>query len=136
MFPDTWPKFKTGSKQKQTKSKFRGLEMCAIQLLLSPLVQFLHFSYHWVNKKQQKVQFDFDRICVLVFLSAELELLLAEKRNLGRNSKFLFFISINQYYIRLRDHPFKTSACLRGGGGSPCANGQKVTVHKGQKSPS
>ena len=38
MFPDTWPKFKTGSKQKQTKSKFRGLEMCAIQLLLSPLV--------------------------------------------------------------------------------------------------
>ena len=38
MFPDTWPKFKTGSKQKQTKSKFRGLEMCAVQLLLSPLV--------------------------------------------------------------------------------------------------
>ena len=37
MFPDTWPKFKTGSKQKQTKSKFRGLEMCAIQLLLSPV---------------------------------------------------------------------------------------------------
>ena len=35
-----------------------------------------------------------------------------------------------------RDHPFKTSACLRGGGVSPCANGQKVTVHKDQKSPS
>ena len=35
-----------------------------------------------------------------------------------------------------RDHPFKTSACLRGGGVSPCADGQKVTVHKDQKSPS
>ena len=96
MFPDTWPKFKTGSKQKQTKSKFRGLEMCAIQLLFSGSLLFLHFSYHWTNKKQQKVQFDFDRICVLVFLSAELELLLTEKRNLGRNSKFLFFSTIYQ----------------------------------------
>ena len=38
--------------------------------------------------------------------------------------------------IILRDHPFKTSACLRGGGVSPCADGQKVTVHKDQKSPS
>jgi hypothetical protein len=28
------------------------------------------------------------------------------------------------------------SACLRGGGVSPCADGQKVTVHKDQKSPS
>ena len=27
----------------------------------------------------------------------------------------------------LRDHPFKTSACL-GGGVSPCANGQKVPI--------
>ena len=54
-----------------------------------------------------------------------------------------------------RDHPFKTSACLRGGGGggphfagmsmvadgrgvgvSTCAKGQKVTVQKNQKSPS
>ena len=35
-----------------------------------------------------------------------------------------------------RDHPFKKSACLWGGGVSPCANGQKVTVHKDQKSPS
>ena len=35
-----------------------------------------------------------------------------------------------------RDHPFKTSACLRGEGVSPCADGQKVTVHKDQKSPS
>ena len=35
-----------------------------------------------------------------------------------------------------RDHPFKTSACLRGGGVSPCANGQKVTVNKDKKSPS
>ena len=35
-----------------------------------------------------------------------------------------------------RDHPFKTSACLRGGRVSPCADGQKVTVHKDQKSPS
>ena len=36
----------------------------------------------------------------------------------------------------IRDHPFKTSACLRRGGVSPCADGQKVTVHKDQKSPS
>ena len=36
----------------------------------------------------------------------------------------------------IRDHPFKTSACLRGGGVSPCADGPKVTVHKDQKSPS
>ena len=36
----------------------------------------------------------------------------------------------------LRDHSFKTSACLRGGGVSPCADGPKVTVHKDQKSPS
>ena len=35
-----------------------------------------------------------------------------------------------------RDHPFKTSAGLRGGGVSPCADGLKVTVHKYQKSPS
>ena len=35
-----------------------------------------------------------------------------------------------------RDHPFKTSACLRGGGGVHIADGQKVTVHKDQKSPS
>ena len=34
------------------------------------------------------------------------------------------------------DHPFKTSAGLRGGGVSPCADGLKVTVHKYQKSPS
>ena len=37
---------------------------------------------------------------------------------------------------QLGDHPFKTSACLRGGGVSPCADGQKVTVHKDKKSPS
>ena len=36
----------------------------------------------------------------------------------------------------LWDHPFKTSACLMGGGVSPCADGPKVTVHKDQKSPS
>ena len=34
------------------------------------------------------------------------------------------------------DHLFKMSACLRGGGVFPCADGQKVTVHKDQKSPS
>ena len=34
------------------------------------------------------------------------------------------------------DHPFKTSACLRGVGVSPWADGQKVTVYKDQKSPS
>ena len=36
----------------------------------------------------------------------------------------------------IRDHPFQTSACLRGEGVSPCANGPKVTVHKDKKSPS
>ena len=40
------------------------------------------------------------------------------------------------FFYRIRDHPFKTSACLRGGGVSPCADGQKSTVHKDQKSPS
>ena len=34
------------------------------------------------------------------------------------------------------DHPFKTSACLRGEGVPPYADGQKVTVHKDKKSPS
>ena len=38
--------------------------------------------------------------------------------------------------LSLRDRPFETSACLRGGGLSPCADGQKVTVRKDQKSPS
>ena len=37
---------------------------------------------------------------------------------------------------KVRDHPFKTSACLRGVGVSPWADGQKVTVYKDQKSPS
>ena len=35
--------------------------------------------------------------------------------------------------VHVRDHPFKTSACLRGGGVSPFADGQKVTVHKDKK---
>ena len=43
-----------------------------------------------------------------------------------------FFLKI----LKVRDHPFKTSACLRGGGVSPCADGQKVTVHKDKKFPS
>ena len=34
------------------------------------------------------------------------------------------------------DRPVKTSACLRGVGVSPCADGQKVTIDKEQKSPS
>ena len=33
-----------------------------------------------------------------------------------------------------RDHPFKTSAFLRGGGVSPNADGPKVTVNKSLKS--
>ena len=36
----------------------------------------------------------------------------------------------------LRDHPFKMSACLRGGGVSPWADGQKVIVQMDQKFPS
>ena len=43
---------------------------------------------------------------------------------------------VNFNIILLRDHPFKTSACLRGRGVSPCAEGQKVTVIKDKKSPS
>ena len=43
---------------------------------------------------------------------------------------------VDDKIIAVRDHPFKTSACLRGGGVSPCADGQKVTVHKDKKSPS
>ena len=41
----------------------------------------------------------------------------------------------NELGIRyhLRDHPFKISACL-GGGVSPWADGQKVTVHKDRNS--
>ena len=35
----------------------------------------------------------------------------------------------------IRDHPFKTSACLKGGGVSSFADGPKVTVDKDQKSP-
>ena len=42
----------------------------------------------------------------------------------------------NYWYFHLSDHSFKTSACFREGGVSPCANGPKVTVHKDQKSPS
>ena len=38
--------------------------------------------------------------------------------------------------IVIRDHPFKTSACHRGGGVSPCADGLKPTVHMDQKSTS
>ena len=38
--------------------------------------------------------------------------------------------------IMIWDHSFKTSACLRGGGVSSCANGPKFTVHKDKKSPS
>ena len=34
------------------------------------------------------------------------------------------------------DHPFKMSACLREGGVSPCADRQKVTVHKDKKAHS
>ena len=54
-------------------------------------------------------------------------------------SKNFFFLK--RRYLKFvdfldRDHPFKTSACLRGGGLSPYADGQKVTVHKDQKSPS
>ena len=37
---------------------------------------------------------------------------------------------------KVRDHPFKTSARLRGVGVFPWANGQRVTVHKDKKSPS
>jgi hypothetical protein len=55
---------------------------------------------------------------------------------------FLFLFQNNPTFISdinielLRDHPFKTSACLKGGRGVPKADGQKVTVDKDQKSPS
>ena len=44
--------------------------------------------------------------------------------------------TIRHMILLVWDHPFKTSACLAGGGVSPCADGQKSTVHKDQKSPS
>ena len=44
----------------------------------------------------------------------------------------LGLINVTKY----RDHPFKTSVCLRGGGVSLCVDGQKVIVHKDKKSPS
>ena len=53
----------------------------------------------------------------------------------SKNLRQHFSVGNNKNYS-VRDHPFKTSACLRGGGVSPCADGQKVTVHKDQKSPS
>ena len=46
---------------------------------------------------------------------------------IAREVSFVFFV---------RDHPFKTSACLRGEGCPPWADGQKVTVHKDRKSRS
>ena len=42
------------------------------------------------------------------------------------------YFSVYKAFI-LGDHPFKTSACV--GSVSPCADGQKVAVHKDQKSP-
>ena len=49
--------------------------------------------------------------------------------------KRLLVCTIHMYaYLFIRDHPFKTSACL--GGTGPCADGQKVIVHKDQKSHS
>ena len=58
-----------------------------------------------------------------------------------KDTRYVYTIYFNgsdrlQVAKRIRDHPFKTSACLRGGGVSPCADGLKVTVHKDQKSPS
>ena len=50
--------------------------------------------------------------------------------------EFFCFSDFEKEKKYLRDHPFKTSACLRGEGVSPCADGQKVTVHKDQRSPS
>ena len=59
--------------------------------------------------------------------------------NLFRN---LFEKKMKEHFVTTklskidRDHSFKTSPCLRGGGVFPCADGPKVTVHKDQKSPS
>ncbi len=57
------------------------------------------------------------------------------------NAWFNLFFKINYSWCYvlvpfLWDHPFKTLACLRGGGGVLIADGLKVTVHKDQKSPS
>ena len=48
--------------------------------------------------------------------------------------KFLKFFVNSVLKVNVRDHSFKTSACLRGGGVYPCADGPKVTVHKDKKS--
>ena len=52
-----------------------------------------------------------------------------------QNSLFLFscFFMLSMLLANSctpRDHPFKTSACFRGVGGSSWADGLKVTVHK------
>ena len=68
-----------------------------------------------------------------------------ERKDWAMESLHTFILKFPDLYSQIqggpsllcpRDHPFKTSACLRGGGVSPFADGQKVTVHKDQKSPS
>ena len=61
----------------------------------------------------------------------------------GYKNKAEFFFKIlkpvkstKNFIFHIRDHPLKTSACLRGEGVSPGADGPKVTVHKDKKSPS
>ena len=59
------------------------------------------------------------------------------KSPLSKNyEKYQQLIENSESNISLRNHPFKTSAFLRGVGVSPWADGQKVTVHKDQKSSS
>ena len=52
----------------------------------------------------------------------------------GKFLGFMFSSIAKKFFwenVPQRDHPFKTSACLSGEEGvSPCADGQKVTVHK------
>ena len=56
--------------------------------------------------------------------------------NVKNMTMYISFLLVGGNTNIHRDHPFKTSAYLRRGGVSPCADGQKVTVHKDQKSPS
>ena len=72
-------------------------------------------------------------------LNAMTEILVCESRAACKCPISNLFSCITSKEVKMndiRDHPFKTSACLRGGKVSPFADGIKVTVHKDQKSPS
>ena len=80
--------------------------------------------YCYNTRKKSKVMLEIDSIN----LKKEYQVVVS------KNVPPIFSNIISQLFIR--DHPFKTSACLRGEGCPHVPKGQKVTVHKDQKSPS